>query len=192
MKKIYNSIFLLSCFVAYSQTDTIPLEKKMPEKKYCFSVFGGLGIGGSDLDNYGLKGGLAKGVSTRFHYGTHTINAYATEVNAPSNSSLTLNQRNCGLTYGIGTYGKHFSAGCLVGVAYTNITAISQNVTVDDPLIRIPVSYRTENYNVVNACLGLHASLKTKYIGIGYQVYYNLFGSVSSFNALLGIELTLK
>ena len=196
MKNKFISILFFSCFAVYSQTDTIPFAKKMLEQKYGFSIFGGLGIGGNDLSSNIWSGDYAKTISARFHYRTHTINAYATHVTPPEqpifnrvSQPTDLNMHNFGLTYGIGAYGKHYSAGCLVGVAYTTMTTIFPNQVLADP--SIPVSYRTCKYNVVNACFGLHASLKTKYIGIGYQIYYNLFGQFSSFNALLGLEVTL-
>ncbi|MGZ3865312.1 MAG: hypothetical protein ACXVPM_19725 [Bacteroidia bacterium] len=197
MKTIVATVFLSTAFATYSQTDTIPTTKKSADKKCGFSVFGGLGLGGNDISNTNWSSGYAKTISARFHKGIHTINTYASQVTSPDqpifnkvSSATTLNMHNFGLTYGIGTYGKHYSVGCLIGLAYTNLTTISQNVTLYDP--RIAPTYSFNKYHVVNACFGLHSSLKTKYIGIGYQVYYNLFGGLSSFNALIGIELTLK
>jgi len=200
MKNIFITLFFCSFLATYSQTDTISAAKKSVDKKYGFSVFGGLGLGGNDLNQKTLwNGGYAKAISTRFHYGIHTINAYASQVTPTEqpifnkiSSTTAYNMRNFGLTYGVGTYGKHFSAGCLVGVAYTNMTTTYINAQALDDLQYKPITYSKNKYNVVNACFGLHASLKTKYFGIGYQVYYNLLGRLSSFNALFGIEVPLK
>ena len=201
MKNIFITLLVCSCLATYSQTDTITTTKKPVDKKYGFSVFGGLGLGGNDLNQKTLwNGGYAKTISTRFHYGIHTINAYASQVTPTEqpifnkvSPATAYNMHNFGLTYGVGTYGKHFSAGCLVGVAYTNMTtSYRSTATLDDPTIQYSSKYFKDKYNVVNACFGLHASLKTKYIGIGYQVYYNLFGRLSSCSALIGIEVPLK
>jgi hypothetical protein len=194
MKNIFITLFFCSCLSTYSQTDTINMTKKSVDKKYGLSVFGGLGLGGNDLNQKTLwNGGYAKTISTRFRYGIHTINAYASQITPTEqpifskvSTTTAYNMHNLGLTYGVGTYGKHFSAGCLVGVAYTNMTTTYRTTaTLDDPTIQYSSTY-------FKACFGLHASLKTKYIGIGYQVYYNLFGRLSSFNALFGIEVPLK
>ena len=201
MKNIFIALFFFLSLVTYSQTDTISAIKKVVEKKYGFSVFDGLGLGGNDLNQKTMwNGGYAKTISTRFHYGIHTINAYASQVTPTEqpifnkvSQATAFNMHNFGLTYGVGTYGKHFSAGCLVGVAYTHMTTTYRNIaTLDDPTIHYSTTYSNNKYNVVNACFGLHASIKTKYIGIGYQVYYNLFGKLSSLNASIGIEVALK
>jgi hypothetical protein len=76
----------------------------------------------------------------------------------------------------------------LVGVGYTSTKTISGGSSLEF----VAPTYRTDHYNVVNACFGLHTSVHTKHFGIGYQVYYNLFGGLSSVTALLGIEMRLK
>lgn len=192
-KNIFITTFfiLLTTYSVLGQVDTT-----IKGKKTGFSMFAGLGAGGNDLGSRGsnLQGGYAKGISARFHYGTHTISAYTSHVTTSDKMfsstplPLSLDAYNFGLTYGIGTYLKHFSAGCLVGVGYTSTKTISGNATLDF----IGQTYRIDHYNVVNACVGLHASAHLKHIGIGYQVYYNLFGGLSSFTALLGLEMRLK
>ncbi|HXU25720.1 MAG TPA: hypothetical protein VN698_00705 [Bacteroidia bacterium] len=200
MKNIITILFFCSCFAAYSQTDTATVTQKSVVKKYGVSVFGGLGIGAKNFDlNTNNNWGYIKAVSARFHYGIHTINVNASQLTPAEqpifnrvSSTSVFNMHNFGLTYGIGTYGKHFSMGCLVGVSYTNMTTVFKNVpTLDSPIYN-SITYNKEKCDVVNACFGLHASLKIKYIGIGYQMYYNLLSKLPSCNASLGIEITLK
>lgn len=200
MKNIFIILFFCSCFAAYSQSDTVAVAKKSVVKKYGVSVFGGLGIGAKNFDlNTNNCWGYIKTVGARFHYGIHTINVNASQLTpaeqpifSRTSSTSVFNMHNFGLTYGIGTYGKHFSMGCLVGLAYTNMTTVFKNVSSLDSPIYTNTNYNKEKCDVVNACFGLHASLKTKYIGIGYQMYYNLLSGLPSCNATLGIEITLK
>lgn len=197
IKNTFTLIFLIAMATAsvFGQVDTT-----FKFKKTGFSMFGGCGLGGNDLSsgNHNINSGYAKAVSARFHYGTHTINAYAANVTAyeqaQSNYSryLAFDAYNFGLTYGIGTYGKHFSAGCLVGVGYSSFKTTFANMQVLNTNLDGDQKYLTEQRDALNACFGLHASTRIKYIGIGYQVYYNLFGGFSSFTALLGLEVTLK
>lgn len=195
MKNILFVFLLIVSISVYSQKDSVPRDKK-----YGFSLFAGLGIGGNDMGHTQmLKGGYAKTISSRFHYGMHTINVHAAQVTSMDQAifnrvspSTELNMRNVGLTYGVGSYGKHFSAGLLFGVSYTNLITNYRNSASlafphDDALF-----YQKEKINVINTCFGLHASVKTRRIGIGYQVYYNLFGPVTSFNASIGVEVGLK
>lgn len=199
MKNIFTTLFFCLCFASYSQGDRVAMLKKTAGKKYGFSVFAGLGLGGSDLTKNPMLGCYAKTVSARFHYGMHTVNAYVSQVTSAEqpifnrvSATTAFNMHNFGLSYGVGTYGKHFSAGCLVGVTYSSVTTFSRNLQILDVPSYYPVAYSKNKLGAVNACLGLHASVKTKYIGIGYQVYYNLFSQYSSFNAVLGIEVPLR
>jgi hypothetical protein len=196
MKNLLFIFLLIISISAYSQSDSISKTKKAEDKKYGLSIFGGLGVGGNDLGPTPmLKGGYAKTISSRFHYGMHTFNIHASQVTSMDQSifnrvkpSTELNMRNLGLTYGVGSYGKHFSAGFLFGVSYTNLIVPAENAFMLD---FAPNVYYKEKYNIVNACFGLHTSVKTKHIGIGYQIYYN-FGQVTSLNATIGIEVGLK
>ncbi len=194
-KNILLILIILTTVPMLGQVDTTSKCKKTG-----FSVFGGLGLGCNDKvsGNCAINGGFAKGVSARFHYGTHTINAYAANVTAYDQALsttpryLAFDAYNFGLTYGIGTYGKHFSAGCLVGVGYSSTRTNSINEMQLDIITPPSQKYFTERHDALNACFGLHASVHLKHIGIGYQVYYNLFGGLSSATALLGLEIRLK
>jgi hypothetical protein len=199
MKNLLFIFLLIISISTYSQSDSISNTKKAEGKKYGLSVFAGLGIGGNDLGHTPmLKGGYAKTISSRFHYGMHTFNIHASQVTSMTQaifnrvSPITeLNMRNIGLTYGVGSYGEHFSAGFLFGVSYTNVITTSRYSQHLDFPGDSPNIYNTEKYDVVNTCFGLHASVKTKRIGIGYQIYYN-FGLVTSVNAMVGIEVGLN
>ncbi|MBK6834741.1 MAG: hypothetical protein IPG89_10880 [Bacteroidetes bacterium] len=195
MKNLLFIFLLIISISAYSQNDSISNIRKAEDKKFGLSIFGGLGVGGNDL-GYSpmLKGGYAKTISSRFYYGMHTINVHVSQVTSMDQAifnrvdpSTELNMRNLGLTYGLGSYGKHFSAGFLFGVSYTNLIVPAENAFMLD---FAPKVYYKEKYNIVNACFGLHTSVKTKHIGIGYQIYYN-FGLVTSVNATIGVEVGL-
>ena len=196
MKNLLFIFLLIISISAYSQSDSISHTLKAEDKKFGFSLFGGLGVGGNDLGySLLLKGGYAKALSSRFHYGMHTVNIHASQVTSMDQAifnrvkpSTELNMRNLGLTYGLGSYGKNFSAGFLFGVSYTNLIVPVENAFMLD---FAPTIYYKEKYNIVNICFGLHTSVKTKHIGIGYQIYYN-FGQVTSVNATVGIEVGLK
>ncbi len=182
LKQIYLCIFVLITITAYSQKDTTTSENG-------FSIFGGLGVGGNEI-----KQGFARCFEARFHRGFHTIDGYLSkstkyEADYTSGNDLTLtyNSFNSALTYGYGIYKKHYSFAAVAGVGYTSMNIIIRNPDINS----LPI-FLYQNYTKACGVIGLQAGIRSKFIGLGAKMYYNVFDGPSTYIFLAGIEITLN
>ncbi|HXB42280.1 MAG TPA: hypothetical protein VNZ49_17200 [Bacteroidia bacterium] len=184
---------ILTSVPAFSQTDTTSssweaLQKQGHDKaqknkihKFGCSVFGGLGSGGNDKTN-----GFSGGGSARVHYNFHTLNAYAVSTNrleyhGQQSDNPTLTSSLCGLTYGAGLYEDNLSLSAGLGIGYSAVRASTGG----------GISYKEYYYNKLGVCFSGQFSVHGKYIGFGFQVYYNFNSSGTDYSYLFGIEIRI-
>ena len=192
MRIVFLLIFYLviSIPLVYSQTEKstsadISIKQKpdteIDKPRYGIAIFLGLGKGGNEIVT-----GFGSGGGVRFHYRLHTISAVVSntdrlEYHGAQSSSSTLHSTCAGLTYGVGTYEKNFSASVGAGFGYSFVTMSTGGGAL----------YWSTTYQKYGACIGGQVSLHGKYVGLGAQLNYYWTSSGINHSFLVGLEFNI-
>ncbi len=158
------------------------------------AIYGGIGTGGNSYYN-----GIAYGTGASVHYKMHTINMYATLATkseiilGQNDKSTVLNSNNYGFMYGLGAYGKHFSASGGIGIGYNKTNMVlSSGFHLDPKLNENVPTLINVNYSKVGACIGVQATVGGKFIRLTTQFYVNISNTITNYTILGGLVMVIK
>ncbi|MHB8261536.1 MAG: hypothetical protein ACYDCN_12920 [Bacteroidia bacterium] len=158
------------------------------------ALYGGIGLGNNIYYN-----GIAYGAGTICHYKMHTINMYASlttkaEAIPGQNGRINVfNSNNYGFMYGLGAYGKNFSASGGIGILYNRTKMMFKSGDSFNPQLNAYVPTLVNvYYSKVGACVGAQATIHGKVVGLTVQIYVNLSNKTTNYAFLAGLAIVIR